>query len=77
MRIDFASCDHNAKRFLESDAYSWLNKEAKDYVLANLSADLDKGFRVQDPMMYPSPQLMTTNPDMHKELLRLYVPRAA
>lgn len=71
MMLHFASCDHNAKRYLASEAYDWLPLPVKEFVLNNLAPDLKKGFRVQDPMMHPNPQLMTENPDLHREALRL------
>ena len=45
-------CPNLAKIFLGAKNYKYLNQEAKDYVIEHLGE-----IRVQDPNMYPSPNL--------------------
>ena len=67
---------HRAIEFLKSPLYSYLPDAAKDYVIRNLSRDLMQGFRVQDPSMHQSPQLMTQNRVHYDNVLKMMLGKA-
>ena len=58
MNISFSTiCPGYAKQYLWGEHYAYFNEKAKNYIMENLG-DL----RVQDPMMYPSPQIEISGP---------------
>ena len=68
----FASCQRNrVEEFLKNSAYDWLSDAGKEYVLNHLDNTLQNGFRVMDPALHPSPQLMTRNMEHYQAVLRL------
>ena len=68
MNISFSTtCASSAKRYFDKPDYDWLNDEAKEYVIANLG----DGLRVQDPMMYPQPNIEFHGDDALKHRDRL------
>ena len=54
MNISFSTtAKHSAANYLAKPEYDYLNDEAKQYIIDNIT----NGLRVQDPMMYPSPNI--------------------
>lgn len=55
MIISFSTiCERQARKYLWSEAYSFLPEAAKEEAMKHLG---EGKLRVQDPMMYPRPQL--------------------
>lgn len=69
MNIEFSTTQSNyVEQYLKHKDFDWLNKEQKDYVLANIG-----DIRVQDPMMYsPARLAIHNNGQKHSdEIMRL------
>lgn len=70
MNVSFSTTSKaQAEKYLALDQYKYLSDDCKKYVLENLG-----DIRVQDPMMYPSPQLeiIGDNAQQHyDEIMRL------
>ena len=72
MNIHFATCNrYEAEKFFEDEAWNYLSKPAKDFVLDNLCADGDKMLRVQDPMMHPEPCLIMSSTKLRSKIVEL------
>jgi len=72
MNVSFATiCPEIARRFLSNPSYDWLNQEAKDKAIELIG---EKTLRVQDPMMYPHPQLEILNESTKAAILAVFRP---
>lgn len=67
MKVEFSTTQSNyVEQYLKHEDFNWLNKEQKEYVLANIG-----DIRVQDPMMYfPARLAIHNNGQKHSDEIK-------
>lgn len=67
MHVSFSTINQaQARRYFEDPKWAYLNSAAKEVALKYVGEGV---LRVQDPMMYPSPQLEITEQSVYDEIM--------